>query len=83
MLSENLNQYELENVKVPKTVEEMVIYRKSVYGVKVSMNALVLSKYHLRKLIGSGGFGAAYTVKEDSEIVVKIEHANRDEKLFH
>ena len=43
------------------------------------MGALVLEKYHLRKLLGSGGFGSAYTVEENSKIIVKIEHAKRDE----
>ena len=84
MRSENLSPEEQEIIKNnPKTAKEMVNWKKAMYGVKVSMSALVLKKYHLRKLIGSGGFGSVYTVKENSKIVVKIEHAKRDEKMFN
>ena len=54
-----------------------------MYGIKVSMRALVLKKYHIRELLGSGGFGSAYSVEEDPKTIVKIEHAKRDEQMFH
>ena len=43
----------------------MVEWKKAMYGIKVSMGALVLKKYHIKALLGSGGFGEAYTVEED------------------